>query len=92
MSTARDRPSVKEAIEGLKVHQLRRENTVIFDEIKALRGDVAARQADIDAIRDAVSTLKSNHNSVLGHGTNTKSTSGASLQAVIDDLHSLRQD
>lgn len=38
------RPTVAQAIEVLKTHQLRRENTVIFNEIQTLRNEVLALQ------------------------------------------------
>lgn len=51
------RPSAKQAIEMLKIHQLRRENAAIYTEIKSLREDVASRQADLDEARKDISKL-----------------------------------
>lgn len=55
MSAAR--PTAKQAIEVLKVHQLRRENAVIFEEIKGLRADLASRQNELNDVRKEISEL-----------------------------------
>ena len=95
MPPIRDRPAAREAIEGLKVHQLRRENAVIFDEIKSLRSDVAARQADIDNIRDSVQELKasSTQANVVPNGFHDKLAAvDKKVETVTTDMQSLRQE
>lgn len=51
------RPTAKQAIEVLRIHQLRRENGAIFEEVKGLREDVTNRQSDLDEARKDVSKL-----------------------------------
>lgn len=52
------RPNVTQAIEVLKVHQLRRENKVIFDEIKTLRQEVADHAHGLEDVKNNASPWK----------------------------------
>lgn len=58
MQLPRDRPTAQQAIEGLTIYQLRRENVMIFDEINALRSDVKSRQSELDNALKQVTDLR----------------------------------
>ena len=52
------RATAQQAIEVLKIHQLRKENVVIFEEIKHLRGEVTSRQNELNDTLKQVANLK----------------------------------
>ncbi|KAK5092969.1 hypothetical protein LTR70_005168 [Exophiala xenobiotica] len=52
------RATAQQAIEVLKVHQLRKENVIIFEEIKHLRGEVTSRKNELNDALKQVADLK----------------------------------
>jgi len=52
------RATAQQAIEVLKVHQLRKENVIIFEEIKHLRGEVTSRKDELNYALKQVADLK----------------------------------
>ena len=53
------RATAQQAIEVLKVHQLRKENVIIFDEVKHLRVEVTSRANELNAVLKQVNDLRS---------------------------------
>lgn len=87
-----ERPSAKEAIEALKVYQLRKENAVIFDEIKQLREDVARRKTDTNNIRQTLDVLKSKQAASVPQAHHPNTQNDAALEEIVGDIRSLRQE
>lgn len=88
------RPTAKEAIEALKIHQLRRENVLIFDEITGLRTDVATRQEELLKLQKQIKTIHDDVKKIC----KTQSDANFSIQCLretikplVDDQAELRQ-
>lgn len=92
MHPSRERPSAKEAVEGLKVYQLRKENAVIFDEVKRLHEEFSRHQNDVDSMREALNALKSRQEATAPGNLGTDASHHSSLEAFTQEVQSLRQD
>lgn len=89
------RATAQQAIEVLKVHQLRKENVIIFEEVKHLRGEVTSRQDELnDALRQ-IADLKTQLRDVVDKtGEYDRKLEALSLATgrVDNDVADLRRD
>lgn len=88
------RPTAQQAIEVLKIHQLRKENVVIFDEIKHLRSEVTSRQNELNDTLEQVANLKSQLDGISKQ-EHCREKDSVTLQTALDsvklDLSRLQQ-
>ncbi|KAK5939745.1 hypothetical protein PMZ80_008127 [Knufia obscura] len=89
------RATAQQAIEVLKVHQLRKENVIIFEEVKHLRGEVTSRQNELnDALRQ-IADLKTQLKDVVdktGEYDKKLEALGLATGRVDNDVADLRRD
>lgn len=89
------RPTAAQAIEVLKIHQLRRENTIIFNEIQTLRSEVLALRDQSSEVQKAVVTadteLRRAHQRSADIERSVKEISAATATCN-DDITTLRGD
>lgn len=90
-----NRPTFQQAVEGLKVHQLRKENVLIFNELKESRSDVSSRQQELDTATNDIVNLKTHLKDAKTaiEGTTTKFVHlQAELEQTRTDIAVLRQE
>lgn len=95
MHLPRDRPTVQQAIEGLKIHKLRKENALIFDEISNIRKAAEKQELQLSNVLKEVTDLKSKVDEAKKsyHEGDEKLTSLArSINCTSNDVKLLQED
>jgi len=88
------RPTAKEAIEALKIHQLRRENVLILDEVTGIRTDVAVQQEVLLKLQKQIKTIQDDLKKVCKTQSDAESSLqgiGNAIKLIFEDREELRQ-
>ena len=92
---AQPRATAQQAIEVLKVHQLRKENAVVFEEVKHLRGEVTSRKKELNSVLKQVADLKAQLNQIvdrIGEHEDELETLKVTTTSATTNIESLQKD